>query len=71
MRTKEMRDPTLLSVIEEYKPKLLAWYRKKTADDTEDAGAPSDKLGFEERLRVHGAACARCPARKFSWKACA
>jgi len=50
-RTKEMRDPALKAVLEEYKPKLLAWYKKKTKDDTEEDHV-SDKLGLDEWLRV-------------------
>eukprot|EP00966_Prymnesium_polylepis_P029456 684279-Prymnesium_polylepis.1 len=50
-RKKQMKDPALLAVLEEYKPKLLAWYKKKTADDTEEDHV-SDKLGYDEWLRV-------------------
>uniref|UniRef100_A0A7S3ARZ5 Uncharacterized protein n=1 Tax=Haptolina ericina TaxID=156174 RepID=A0A7S3ARZ5_9EUKA len=50
-RDNEMKDPAVLAVLDEYKPKLLAWYKKKTSDDSEEQHM-SDKLGFDEWLRV-------------------
>ena len=51
-RNKEMNDPKLLAVLENYKPKLKEWYDKKVLDDSEGKGLVSDKLGFDEWLRV-------------------
>merc|ERR1719230_18137 len=54
-RNKEMQDPKLLTVLETYKLKLKEWYDKKVADDSDQKrgmATVSDKLGFEEWLRV-------------------
>ena len=56
-RTKEMTDPKVLTVLDQYKSRLREWYDKKVADDSDDlagksAGIISDKLQFEEWLRV-------------------
>jgi hypothetical protein len=53
-RQKEMQDPKLIAVLDSYKPKLKEWYDKKVSDDSEGPrmGSISDKLGFDEWLRV-------------------
>jgi len=53
-KQKEMQDPKLLAVLENYKPKLREWYDKKVGDDSDGGrmGVVSDKLGFDEWLRV-------------------
>merc|ERR1740138_921469 len=53
-RVKEMQDPKLIAVLDSYKPKLKEWYDKKVSDDSEGPrmGSISDKLGFDEWLRV-------------------
>ena len=52
-KEKEMHDMKLLAVIDQYKPRLREWYDKKVADDSDNRmGIVSDKLGFEEWLRV-------------------
>merc|ERR1719443_1720216 len=50
-----MQDPKVLQVLETYKLKLKEWYDKKGMDDSDEKkamGAVSDKLGFDEWLRV-------------------
>ena len=53
-RQKEMQDSKLIAVLDSYKPKLKEWYDKKVSDDSEGPrnGIISDKLGFEEWMRV-------------------
>merc|ERR1719440_260411 len=53
-RNKEMQDPKLLAVLDQYKMKLKEWYDKKVTDDSEGGknDAVSNKIGFDEWLRV-------------------
>jgi len=53
-RSKEMQDPKVTACLDGYKPKLKEWYDKKVADDSDNKGMTgiSDKLGFDEWLRV-------------------
>merc|ERR1719440_2288104 len=54
-RQKEMQDPKLIAVLEAYKMKLKEWFDKKVADDSDDKrgmAVVSDKIGFDEWLRV-------------------
>ena len=52
-RSKEMQDPKMIAVLDAYKPKLKEWYDKKVLDDSDQKGmAVSDKIGFQEWLRV-------------------
>ena len=53
-RNNEMQDPKLLAMLEQYTPKLREWFDKKVSDDSDGArmGLVSDKLGFDEWLRV-------------------
>merc|ERR1740138_260350 len=53
-RNKEMQDPKLLAVLDQYKMKLKEWYDKKVTDDSGGGGmdAVSNKIGFDEWLRV-------------------
>jgi hypothetical protein len=51
-RTKHMQDPALLKVLnEEYAAPLLKWYKDVTSDDTK-SNVITDKLTFEDWLRV-------------------
>ena len=51
-RSKEMTDPDLLKVLnEEYAPQLKKWYADVTGDDSK-ANVISDKITFEDWLRV-------------------
>ena len=54
-RAKEMQDPKLIATLETYKLKLKEWYDKKVQDDSDNKqgmGIVTDKLGFDEWLRV-------------------